>query len=108
MATNPSDYRGNGLLFYALRARGHLGNEIEPGKYAVTCPNESRHSHRTGADSSTVLWLSGCRLPAIGSIWCSHAHCVGFTLKDWLRLFSRSELDAARRAAGLPERERAA
>lgn len=108
VAVAPSSYHGSGLLFYALQARGAIGQQIEPGKFAIVCPNEARHSKRTGADSSTVLWLSRARLPEVGMIWCSHAHCCGFGLKDWLRLFDRGELDAARRAAGLPERRGAA
>lgn len=104
----PSSYHGSGLLFYALQARGAIGQQLEPGKFSIVCPNESRHSKRTGADSSTVLWLSRCLVPEVGMVHCSHAHCLSFTLRDWLRFFDRGELDAARRAAGLPERSRVA
>lgn len=93
-----SDYRGDGLFFHALRMRGWLGAELEPGMFAIRCPNEGQHTH--GGDTATVLFTAQPG-KEIGCIHCKHAHCTTFGVRDWLRCFSEAELDAARRAAGI-------
>src|SRR5690606_39869753 len=52
----PDSKNGRGLLYYLLEARGILGEEIEPGKWAVKCPLESEHSRGEAYDTSTVLF----------------------------------------------------
>jgi hypothetical protein len=37
-----------------------------------------------------------------------HAHCVGNTVRDWLRAFGDAELQSARSAAGIVQHGRSA
>lgn len=91
---------GDGVLFHALRARGELGDELEPGKWAAVCPNEGAHTKGERFDGSTILYAPGDG-EELGWIHCSHAHCQGLTLRDVLRRFNEDELAAARVAAGV-------
>lgn len=87
-----------GLLFHALKARGDVLREHGTNAFVIRCPNHEAHSSGRTGDGSTVLYP-----PApgeqVGAIHCLHAHCVGFTVRDWVRLFARSELEAAEHAA---------
>jgi hypothetical protein len=62
-----------GRLF---RRAGLLGEQIRPGVFAVTCPNEAKHSQRSGS-AGTVIFapkFAGGR----GTFFCSHdSHCSG-------------------------------
>jgi hypothetical protein len=91
---------GAGVFFHAFQARGWLGDEIEPGKWAVLCPWASSHTKGTDFDTSTVIF--GPRAgETLGKWYCSHAHCEGRTFEDVLALFSEQELIQARAARGL-------
>ncbi|MCA9315993.1 MAG: hypothetical protein KDB73_10930 [Planctomycetes bacterium] len=94
---------GSGILFHALKARSELGQEIEPGKHAVVCPNETAHTSGDRFDTSTVLYAPSPG-DEMGYVHCSHAHCQHLTIRDVLATFSESELADAREAAGLPKR----
>jgi hypothetical protein len=93
-----------GLLFHAFEARGWLGQEIEPGKWAVICPWESRHTKGECLDTSTILFAPG-EGGAVGWLHCSHMHCASRDLSDVLALFNPAELEQARRAACIPDRD---
>lgn len=47
---------GEGVLFHAFKAKGELGSEIEPGKWAVRCPQFDLHSKGDALDTSTILY----------------------------------------------------
>lgn len=97
---------GNGLLYYALRNRGHVIRPFKSNAFLIQCPNEAQHTSGKRGDTSTVLFApTGGQ--ALGMVWCMHGHCQALKAKDWLRFFSTSELDAAREAAGLPPRRAA-
>jgi hypothetical protein len=97
---------GDGLLFWALKLRGDVIGKAPRGGWICRCPNRAQHTSNTcGSDSTVVYPASGDT--QIGAIHCKHGHCVNLVLRDWLRLFSDGELDAAREAAGI-SRERAA
>lgn len=87
-----------GLLFHALRARGDILREHGANAFVIRCPNHEQHTSGRIGDGSTVLYP-----PApgehVGAIHCLHAHCVGLTVRDWVRLFTRSELETAEQAA---------
>ncbi len=96
----PSSSDGLGLLYHALRARGHVYCERPDGSFIIKCPNVASHSCGRAGDSSTVLFRPA-RGSEIGHVHCLHGHCAGLRTRDWLRLFDRGELDAARSAAGI-------
>jgi hypothetical protein len=89
-----------GVLFHAFGMRGWLGQEIEPGKWAVTCPWEGEHTKGEHLDTSTILFAPGDGA-VTGWFHCSHGHCADRTLEDVLSLFTSGELTAAKVAAGL-------
>jgi hypothetical protein len=91
---------GEGLLYHVFAGRGWIGSAIEANKWAVACPWEDTHTMGKRFDTSTVLWAPGPG-DAVGWWHCSHSHCQGRDLRDVLRLFSPSELDQARQAAGI-------
>lgn len=95
---------GDGVLFHAFRARNMLGSIVEPGTWAIACPWETSHTKGSTYDSSTVLFAPG---PGEDLGWphCSHSHCTGRRLGDWLKLFAEEELVTARVAAGVPPRK---
>lgn len=97
---------GDGLLFWALKLRGDVVGKAPRGGWICRCPNRRQHTTCTDGSDSTVVYPAAGDTQ-IGAIHCKHGHCVSLVLRDWLRLFSDSELDAARRAAGI-ERTRAA
>jgi hypothetical protein len=91
---------GDGLLFWALKLRGDVVGKAARGGWICRCPNRRQHSKNTdGSDSTVVFPAAG--LHEIGAIHCKHGHCVNLLLRDWLALFSDSELNAAREAAGI-------
>src|SRR5262249_42964146 len=90
---------GDGVLLHAFQARGWIGEQAEPGKWEVLCPWNQSHSKGEDYDGSTVLFP-----PANGSLglfYCSHSHCANRGYRDVLALFSKEELKAAGRAAGV-------
>lgn len=91
---------GQGLLFHAMRAKGWIIRPRGDSSYLVKCPQEHLHSSGSTGDSSTVLYPPANN-ERIGAICCLHAHCSGMTVKDWLKYFTREELLAAERAAGM-------
>jgi len=102
----PCNSDGFGVLYYALRNRGHLIRAFKQNTFLIRCPNESSHSSGRTGDSSTVLYLPGPG-DTLGYIHCLHAHCQALAAKDWLRMFTDSEINAAREAAGLTGRKTA-
>lgn len=90
---------GHGLLYHALSARRDILGPHEGG-YLIRCPRESAHSCGSTGDTSTVLYLPA-NGKELGFIYCKHSHCVELSVRDWLRCFSDSELDAARERAGI-------
>jgi putative DNA primase/helicase len=88
---------GNGIFFEVFTARGQIGEEIEPGKFAIVCPCAREHSTNTDLTSSTALWVPRDG-EEFGSIHCMHGgHGHNrFTLRDWLRVIPQSEIDSAR------------
>jgi hypothetical protein len=98
---------GDGLLFHALRLRGHVGAQTPRGGWYALCPNRHQHTTATDWTDSTIV-VPPDRGHEIGLILCRHAHCwERFTVKQWLRMFSDSELDQARAAAGIVSRRAA-
>jgi hypothetical protein len=101
---------GDGLFFHLLRARGHIGGNASrrTGGWICLCPNRSQHSTNTDWTDTTVLEPPGTG-EEVGLIRCKHGHCDHrFTVAEWLRMFSDSELDAAREAAGIRQKVEAA
>jgi len=96
----PCSADGYGVFYYAMRSRGLLIREFRTGVFVVRCPNEANHSCGKTGDRSTFLYLPNAGQP-MGWINCLHAHCANMQTRDWLRLFSDSELSAAKSAAGL-------
>lgn len=94
---------GYGLLYHALRNRGHIVRARSGGGYFVQCPRDAMHSSGRVGDSSTVLYLPAPG-EVVGALHCKHAHCVDLSQRDWVAEFSRHELDAAARDAGIPDR----
>jgi hypothetical protein len=96
----PHGDAGDGALFYAFKARGWVGRQIESGKWAVQCPWQDQHTTGAVFDTSTVLWG-----PGSGEIWgwlhCSHGHCQTRDIRDVLRIFTEDELTRAKHAAGI-------
>jgi len=98
---------GDGLLYHALRLRGHVGAQAPCGGWYALCPNRSQHTVNTDWTDSTVV-VPPDSGHEIGLILCRHGHCwERFTVKQWLRMFSDSELDQARAAAGITSRRAA-
>jgi hypothetical protein len=91
---------GNGVLFYAFKARGWLGEAIESGKWSVKCPWDAQHTKGTPFNTSTVLFAPGAG-DTFGWLHCSHAHCQQRDIRDVLKLFSDAELQRAKREAGV-------
>jgi hypothetical protein len=91
---------GDGVLFYAFRARGWVGQAVSPGKWSVTCPWESSHSKGDRFNTSTILYAPG-HGEKLGWLKCSHAHCQGRTMKDLLSQFSEYEIERAEVCAGV-------
>lgn len=88
---------GRAPLAKLFDARGWLGREIAPGKWAAICPWADAHTSGRPFDSSTVIYAPSSDQP-IGHMHCAHAHCVGRrSLADVLAIFSVEE----RAAAGL-------
>jgi hypothetical protein len=102
----PISADGHGLLFHALRNRGHVLRERPSGGFFIKCPRESHHSSGRTGDTSTIMYLPSAG-DRVGAIHCMHAHCSQLTVKDWLKEFSREELKAAEADAGLVEKRRA-
>ncbi len=99
----PRTTSGQGLFFYLLHARGDVDGDTAPrGGWIVRCPNRAQHTVNTDWTTSTVLYPPD--EGELGYVECKHAHCSDLTTKEWLRLFSESEIDSARRVAGLPPR----
>jgi hypothetical protein len=87
----------HGVLFYALLARGALGQELEPGKFAICCPFGDGHSTGSGLDSSTA-YFDPAEGKTFGTISCLHESCAQRTQADFKAAFSEGELRRARLA----------
>ncbi len=98
---------GQGLLFHLLRAQGFLMRARGSDGYVIRCPNESKHTGGKRGDGSTLLYMPA-RGHEIGAIDCKHAHCQSLRFTDWLGFFDESDLDAARKAAGIVRKRAAA
>lgn len=85
----PSD----GVLVQLFARRGWLGDELEPGKWAATCPNEAAHTKGSALDGSTVLYGPNPG-EAYGWLHCSHAHCLGRGIRDVLGAFTPQEIQS--------------
>jgi hypothetical protein len=94
---------GDGILFHAFRARGWLGEAINSGKWSVQCPWDDQHTKGTPYNTSTVLFAPGAG-ETLGWLHCSHGHCQQRDIRDVLKMFSPSALEAAANACGLPRR----
>lgn len=92
---------GDGLFYHLLRARGDVGREVARGGWIALCPNRAQHTSNTDGSDSTVVVPPEAG-GETGLIRCKHAHCDRkFTVAEWLKFFSDSELESARRAAGI-------
>jgi hypothetical protein len=92
---------GDGLFFHLLRGRGHVGREHPRGGWIAICPNRAQHSTDTDGSDTTIV-VPPKDGGETGLLICKHAHCADrFTVAEWLRMFSESELESARRAAGI-------
>jgi hypothetical protein len=102
----PSNSNGDGygLLYHALRNRGDLIRPFKSG-FLIRCPNEAQHSGGKTGDTSTVLFLPGPG-EKVGTVCCLHGHCADKKVRDWVRMFSREELDEAARNAGIADSDR--
>jgi hypothetical protein len=98
---NSSVNAGDGVFFYAFKARGWIDKAIEAGKWNVHCPWDDQHTKGKAFDGSTVLYAPGAG-HTLGWLHCSHAHCQHRDSRDVLGCFSREELSAAEREAGVP------
>jgi hypothetical protein len=93
---------GDGLLYYALKRRGDIVRDVQRHRqrgWIVRCPNRGQHSKNSDGTDATVLYPPS-RGP-FGFIHCLHAHCVDLTQQQWLDMFSKSEIEAAERDAGI-------
>lgn len=79
-------------IFYLLNAHGMIRGELEPGKWAVTCPFQ--HQHTADSESGTVLWDASAP-GGRGKLHCSHAHCQGRSQEDFWLAFPQPERDQA-------------
>jgi hypothetical protein len=105
---SPLGVGGDGLFYHALRMRGHVGESAARGGWICVCPNSSAHSTNTDWTRSTIV-VPPDPGHEIGLILCKHAHCwERFSVQQWLRMFSDSELEIARLAAGIKPRQRRA
>jgi len=105
LSIGPSNTTGHGLLYYALRNRGSIIREFKRGMYLIRCPNEAQHTSGKTGDTSTALIVPGPG-EQVGAIACLHGHCAHLKVRDWVRMFSRTELDEARRNAGIDDSDR--
>jgi hypothetical protein len=96
---------GHGLLFYLFAARGWIGAGLENGKFSILCPKDDEHTKR-GLDGSTVLFLPH-EGQEMGWVHCSHTghghDC--WEVADVLAMFPLDEIEAARQAAGVRDRQ---
>lgn len=98
---------GDGLMFWLLKLGGDIVGEAPRGGWICRCPNRRQHTSVTCGSDSTVVYRPKPG-EEIGVVVCKHAHCVKLKTSDWLRLFTEAERDAARQAAGITFKERAA
>jgi len=91
---------GDGALYYAFKARGWIGHQIESGKWSVQCPWQHLHTKGIPFNTSTVLWG-----PGPGELWgwlhCSHDHCQARDIRDVLKVFTEDELIRAKKDVGI-------
>jgi hypothetical protein len=99
---------GDGLLYHALDLRGHVGDKAPRGGWIALCPNRSEHTVDTDWTDTTIV-VPPSSGNEVGLIVCKHGHCSEkFTVKQWLAMFSDSELERARERAGVARKQRAA
>jgi hypothetical protein len=98
--TSTIAHDGHGILFYAFKARGWLGDTLDEEKWSVQCPWEDQHTKGTTFNTSTVLFAPGAG-DLFGWLHCSHGHCQHRDIRDVLRVFSEDELSRAKREAGV-------
>jgi len=90
---------GQGVFYHALRARGDIVRDHAQG-HVIRCPRERHHSSGHTGDGSTLLYPPSGQ-STLGGIHCLHSHCAGIDMRSWRNEFTREELDAADKAAGL-------
>lgn len=100
--TRRANNAGDGLLHAMLSASGRLHEPVSDGCWRITCPRSTEHSRDTDGTTSTVLWRPRPG-EEFGSILCKHSGCGHdkYTLKDWIKCFPQSEIDAARNALNI-------
>lgn len=92
---------GDGLFYHLLRARGHVGKEAPRGGWICYCPNRAQHTNNTDGTDTTIV-VRPDDGGETGLIRCKHGHCDHkFSVAEWLKFFSESEIEAARRTAGI-------
>lgn len=71
----------------ALELAGRLGRPLGDGRFALWCINDAAHSNPDGsadaAGGSCVL-LPPAKDSMFGLPKCSHSHCQGLTLRQWI------------------------
>jgi hypothetical protein len=106
-SANDGGTAGDGLLFHLLDAAGDMGSDAPRGGRVIRCPNRSKHTVASDWTDATV-WYPPAAGKQIGAIFCQHAHCRDFTVKDWLGLYTDADKERARERAGIKPRERQA
>lgn len=79
------EFTDEGAIYHALKGKGMVGAQLERGKWAIVCPRQATHSKGRPMDGSTVLYAPA---PGHTSGWihCSHRHCKGLRLKDFVNV----------------------
>jgi hypothetical protein len=83
------------VVLDALKARGLVKREIEPGKYDITCPWCGEHTD--AVDSGTAYWAPEKDHP-VGSFHCQHGHCAERNISDLLKFLGIEPQDADMKA----------
>lgn len=89
-----------GLLATLLAARGWLGRELQPGKWACRCPSSSERGDHGLEHDSCVIWAACWAADpsaTLGWLHCSHNRCRELTPAKALAYFAPEEIAAAQR-----------
>lgn len=68
-----------------------IGQDREPGKYIIRCPQADQHSNQ---DPEAAFWLKNHRGFAGYGFKCLHGHCANLTVKDLLQWLGIAERGA--------------